>query len=106
MVVRPIDVQVIVAQQTQVAGTEQAQQNLAPLVQSKEMQKIPDKTHERETQVAESGETDDIKVREREQEKRERGKKKSGGEEEGEEEEKGARGAKEDGKGERFDATT
>ena len=103
MTIRPIDVQVVMAQQTNVAGQEQAQQNLAPLVQSREMQKIPDKRHEQETRVDNSGESEQIKIKEKEKEQRKKGQSKSD-KDKGEEEK--LQKKKEDGKGERFDATT
>lgn len=105
MTVRPIDVQVVMAQQTNVAGQEQAQQNLASQVQSREMQKIPEKMHEQETQVEDPGESQKLKVKEKEKEKGKKGKSKSGKDQDGQKEGKVAR-VKEDGKGDRFDATT
>ena len=66
MTIRPIDLQVVVSQQSSVAGTEQSQQNLASQVQAQDMKKIPDKTHERETQVENSGESNPIKIKEKE----------------------------------------
>lgn len=107
LTVRPIDVQVVVNQQSNVAGQEQAQQNLASQVQSREMQKIPEKTHEQETKVQNSGESQQIKVEDKEKEKQKRGKHAAGQTEEEQIEEQAAgRKTKEDGKGEKFDATT
>ena len=110
MTIRPIDMQVVVAQQTNVSGSEQSLQNLAPQVQAQELQKIPDKTHERETQIEKSGEPNDIKVKEKEAEKRKHGKggKKGAPPEQKTDaaEGKASLNAQEEGKGVRFDVTT
>ena len=107
MTIRPIDLQVVVAQQATVAGSEQSQQNLASQVQAQDMKKIPAKTHERETQVEKGGESDPIKIKEKEAEGKKQGskrKKKSGGQEEKDTDTK--KEAQEDGKGVQFDVTT
>ncbi len=111
MTIRPIDIQVVLGQQTNVAGTEQSNQNMASQIQTQAMQKIPEKKHERETQVENTAETDSVKIQERESDKRKRAR----------QEKKGSKGRKgqdrmetldaagephirEDGKGVRFDA--
>lgn len=102
--------QVVVAQQTNVAGVEQSQQNLVPRVQAQDLQKIPDKTHERETQIEKSGEPNDIKVKEKEAKEKKKGKagKKGAAEEKKTDtaEGKTSLNAQEEGKGVRFDVTT
>lgn len=106
MTVRPIDMQVVIAQQVNVAGHEQAQQNAAVQAQAQELKKIPDKTHERETQIEKQGESNKIEVDEREAERKRRGsggkKRRAGWQEEKEAEQK----VDEEGKGVRFDVTT
>lgn len=107
MTVRPIDMQVVIAQQSNQAGVEQTQLNQASQVQAQELQKIPDKTHERETQVSPGGESNTIHVKEKEADRKKQGsgEKKQGEQQEGTEEEAHAKG-QEDGKGVRFDVTT
>src|SRR3989338_913581 len=107
MTIRPIDMQVVVAQQTNVAGVEQGQQNMAGQVQAQALQKYPEKTHEREMQVEKDGESNAIKVKEKEAEQKKKGKK---GQAEEEKDKDGDAGkpvaAAEDGKGIRIDVTT
>ena len=106
MTVRPIDMQVVLAQQTNVAGHEQAQQNASLHVKAQELQKIPDKTHERETQIEKQGDSNPIQVDEREAERKRR---ESGGKKRGtarEEEKNTEKKVDEEGKGVRFDVTT
>lgn len=78
MVIKPIDLQVVIAQQTTVAGSEQATQNAASNVQAQTLHKIPEKTHEREMQIEKSGEATDseMKVDEKESGPKEQGKRK------------------------------
>lgn len=108
MTIRPIDLQVVVAQQTSVSGTEQSQQNTASQIQAQDMQKIPDKTHERETQVGNPGESDPVKVKEKgaEEKKKGSGGKKKEQDSEEEKDEKKEPHVQEDGKGVRLDVTT
>lgn len=107
MTIRPIDIQVVVAQQSAVAGVEQSQQNMASQIQAQQLQKIPAKTHERETQVQKGGESNAVKVKEKEPEGRKqgaRGKKKQGQQQAKNTET--TTETQEEGKGVRLDVTT
>lgn len=106
MTVRPIDMQVVLNQQSTIAGHEQSQQNVAAQVKAQDLQKIPDKTHERETQVEKQGESNQIRVKEKEAErKKKRGRDKPKGDKEDETDTEQQK-VKEDGKGVQLDVTT
>ena len=106
MTVRPIDMQVVLSQQANVAGHEQALQNVASQVKAQDLQKIPDKTHERETQIEKQGDANPIQVGDQEAERKKKGSKGKRGGTDQEEEKDTKKNTHEDGKGVRFDATT